>query len=102
MILEAFGPGNLPFSGNSILEKIKGLNDKGVLVFITTQNPFGEVDMNLYEVGIKAMKAGAISCNDMTSETAIVKAMWLFGNFENNANKIKKLMLKNFIGEIRK
>jgi len=101
VILEAFGPGNLPFSGNSILEKIKGLNDKGVLVFITTQNPFGEVDMNLYEVGIKAMKAGAISCNDMTSETAIVKAMWLFGNFENNANKIKKLMLKNFIGEIR-
>ena len=101
VILEAFGPGNLPFSGNSILEKIKELNDNGIPVFVTTQNPFGEVDMSLYEVGTKAMKAGAIPCNDMTSEAVIVKAMWLFGNFKNDANKIKKLMLKNFVGEIR-
>ncbi|MCK5466353.1 asparaginase [Candidatus Parcubacteria bacterium] len=101
VILEAFGPGNLPFSGNSILEKIKKLNDSSVPVFITTQNPFGEVDMNLYEVGIKAMEAGAVSCKDMTSEAVIVKAMWLLGNFKKDANKIKKLMLKNFVGEIR-
>lgn len=101
VILEALGPGNLPFSGNLILGKIKKLNDKGVPVFVTTQNPFGEVDMSLYEVGIKGMKAGAVPCNDMTSEVAIVKAMWLFGNFKKDAKKIKKLMLKNFIGEIR-
>ena len=101
VILEAFGPGNLPFLDNSILKKIKELNNKNVLVFVTTQNPFGEVDMNLYEVGVKAMKAGAIPCNDMTSEAVIVKAMWLFGNFKNDANKIKKLMLKNFVGEVR-
>ena len=101
VILEAFGPGNLPFSGSSILKKIEELSDKDVPVFITTQNPFGEVDMSLYEVGKRTMKAGAVPCNDMTSEAVIVKAMWLLGNFKKDANKIKRLMLKNFVGEIR-
>ncbi len=100
MIMEAFGPGNLPFSEGDLLDKIKILDKKGIPVFITTQNPFGEVNMDLYEVGKKAQKAGAVPCNDMTSEVVIVKAMWLFGNFKVNANQIKKMMIKNYIGEI--
>lgn len=99
VILEAFGPGNIPFVDNSLTEKIKELTDKNISIFITTQNPFGEVDMGLYEVGQKAIKAGAISCKDMTSETAVVKAMWILGNFKRK--NIKKLMIKNFIGEIK-
>ncbi len=101
VILEAFGPGNIPFIENSLVEKIEMLTKKNIPVFITTQNPFGEVDMTLYEVGQKAMKAGAIPCNDMTSETAIVKLMWIMGNFGKDRKTVKELMLKNFIGEIR-
>ena len=99
IILEAFGPGNVPFIDNSLIEKIEELTAKNVSIFITTQNPFGEVDMSLYEVGQKASKAGAISCKDMTSETAIVKAMWILGNFDQK--NMKKLMVKNFVGEIK-
>lgn len=101
VILEAFGPGNIPFMENSLVEKIEMLTKKNIPVFVTTQNPFGEVDMSLYEVGQKAMKAGAIPCNDMTSETAIVKLMWIMGNFGKDIKTVKELMLKNFIGEIR-
>jgi len=102
IILEVFGPGNIPFMENSLVEKIGSIiHNENRNVFITTQNPFGEVDMTLYEVGQKAMKVGAIPCNDMTSETAIVKLMWIMGNFGKDNKTIKELMLKNFVGEIR-
>lgn len=100
IIIEAFGPGNIPFADNSLLLKIGELINSGVSVFVTTQNPFGEVDMTLYEVGQRAMEAGTVSCLDMTTETAIVKAMWITGNFRSDPGKIKKLMIKNFSGEI--
>jgi len=100
IIIEAFGPGNLPFMKNTPLDAIKDLSERGVSVFVTTQNPFGEVNMDLYEVGKQAQKAGAISCYDMTSETALVKAMWILGNFGNEKDAVIKLMHKNFTGEI--
>ena len=101
IILEVFGPGNIPFMENSIIEKIDIFTRKNVLIFITTQNPFGEVDMTLYEVGQRAMRAGAIPCNDMTSEMAIVKLMWTVGNFGGDSKTVKDIMLKNIAGEIR-
>ena len=101
IIIEAYGPGNIPFMENSLLGKIKLLTKKGIPVFVTTQNPFGEVDMTLYEVGQKAMKAGAIPCNDMTTETAIVKLMWVLGNFDHGIKTIRRMMRTNFVGEIR-
>jgi L-asparaginase len=101
IVIEAYGPGNVPFMENSLVEKIEMLTKKGIPVFVTTQNAFGEVDMTLYEVGQKAMKAGAIPCNDMISEATIVKLMWVIGNFGYDVKIIKKMMLKNFVGEIR-
>ena len=101
VVIEAFGPGNIPFIENSLVEKIGMLIKRNVSVFVTTQNPFGEVDMNLYEVGQKAMKAGAIPCNDMTSDTALVKLMWIMGNFGDDPKMIREMMMINFVGEIR-
>ena len=102
IIIEAFAPGNIPFEDNTWLENIKKLIKKGIAIFVTTQNLFGEVDMDMYEVGQKARNAGAVGCYDMTTETALVKLMWILGNFENKKEKIEKLMLKSFCGEIRK
>ena len=101
IVIEAFGPGNIPFNYGSWLEKIKELTLNGVSIFITTQNPFGAVDMNKYEVGQKALNAGAIQCYDMIPETVLVKLMWIFGNFPDLSQKeVKKLFLKNLCGEI--
>ncbi|MCK5474789.1 MAG: asparaginase, partial [Candidatus Aenigmarchaeota archaeon] len=88
ILIEAYGPGNIPFEENSILKKIEMLLSKNIPVFIATQNTFGEVNMELYEVGQKALKAGAIPCRDMTSETALVKLMWILGNFDNNPKTV--------------
>lgn len=101
ILIEGFGPGNIPFAENSVLDKILMPSQKNIPVFVTTQNPFGETDMTLYEVGQKALKAGAISCKDMTSETALVKLMWIMGNFGSDPEIVKELMQKNFVGEIR-
>jgi L-asparaginase len=100
VLLEAYGPGNVPFMENSLLDAIGRLCKRGIPVFITTQNPFGEVDMSLYEVGRRALAAGAVPCYDMTSEAALVKLMWIAGNFGSDAKTLKERMLKNFVGEI--
>lgn len=57
--------------------------------------------MKLYEAGQKALKAGAIPCNDMTSETALVKLMWIMGTYGTDSKIIKDMMQKNIVGEIR-
>ncbi|MFA4993748.1 MAG: asparaginase [Bdellovibrionales bacterium] len=81
IVIEAFGPGNIPFTYSNWLEDIQRTVAANIPVFVTTQVPFGEVDMNLYEVGFKAKQAGAISCEDMTIESVTAKLMWILGNF---------------------
>jgi L-asparaginase len=81
LVIEGFGPGNIPFAYSNWLEDIKRTIAAGVPVFVTTQNPYGEADMKLYEVGQKAKQAGAFSCEDMTTEAVTTKLMWILGNF---------------------
>jgi len=101
MILEAFAVGNIPFKNSNWIEEIGKFTQKNLL-FISTQNPFGEVDLKLYEVGKKAKNSGAISLKNMITETAIVKAAWILGNWPNfSKTEIKNKMLQNFCGEIQ-
>jgi L-asparaginase len=101
IIIEGFGPGNIPFAYSNWNKKIKEFTKNGIPVFIATQNPFGEVDMEKYETGQNAMDAGAIPCYDMTTESALVKLMWILGNYPNcDMKKIKELFLNNVCGEI--
>jgi L-asparaginase/archaeal Glu-tRNAGln amidotransferase subunit D len=78
ILIEAFAPGNVPFAYSHWIEGIKKATKNKTSIFVTTQNPFGEVDMEMYEVGQRAMKAGAISCHDMLPEAALVKLMWIW------------------------
>ena len=101
IVIEAFGPGNIPFKYSWWIDKIKELVKNQTMVFITTQNSFGEVDMKKYEVWQKAEKAWAIPCYDMIPETVIIKLMWIFGNFPSyNKAQVKKLFLTNICWEI--
>lgn len=101
IVIEAFGPGNIPYDYSHWLEKISQITKKGIPICILTQNPFGEVDLDMYEVGKKASDAGAIACQDMITEAAIVKLMWIFGNYpEVDFDEVKKLFLTNISGEI--
>jgi len=105
LIIEGTGLGHAPiesfdeFTGHhkellTMLEKIS----KKIPVFMTSQCPYGRVNMNVYSSGRKLQKAGIIPCY-MTTETAFVKLGWAAGH-SNDKNEIIELMNKNIAGEI--
>lgn len=100
IVLEAFGAGNVPdYAENSLIPIIRKATDKGIPVVTTTQCPGGSANLTLYELGYKALLAGAISAYDMTSETTIVKLMWALTQ-TSDLNEIRKIMQHNYAGEI--
>ncbi len=101
IVLEGFGAGNVPISENSLIPEIENATKKGIPIIVSTQCAIGYSWMYLYECGRKALDAGAIPGYDMISETAMVKLMWILGNFPDyDIKKIKKLFLKDISGEV--
>lgn len=99
LVLEGYGSGNVPTLKRSLIPIIEKATSTGIPVVITTQCALGASWVYLYEVGQKALQAGAIPAHDMLSETALVKLMWVLGR-TNNLVKVKEMMLKNYAGEI--
>ncbi len=99
IFIEGFGSGNIPFLNNSIVPQIEKLSKEGIVVAIGNQMEKGKTNLNAYEAGRKALEAGAISNQDMTSEAAITKLMWLCANYENN-DQIKLQFAKSLAGEV--
>lgn len=71
----------------------------GVAVVMATQTLQGRVNMRVYDTGRDLMKAGAISAEDMTPETAYVKLMWVLGHTREPA-EVRRAMATNVAGEI--
>jgi L-asparaginase len=79
LILQAFGPGDIPLGEFSVAHLIRTLTEQGIPTVICSQAVFGAVDLSLYETGRAAERAGAITAGDMTWEAALVKMMVLLG-----------------------
>lgn len=79
LVLQAFGPGDIPSGGGAVAPWIRTLTEHGIPTVICSQAVFGGVDLDLYETGRAARDAGAISAGDMTWETCLVKMMLLLG-----------------------
>ncbi|HCL78495.1 MAG TPA: L-asparaginase 1, partial [Synergistaceae bacterium] len=71
IILEALGLGGIPFLGENLLPSISRCRDLDIPVVVTTQCVYGGVDLNVYEVGKKALDLGALSGKDMTREAIV-------------------------------
>lgn len=99
IILEAFGPGNIPFNNNSIIPQIKKAISSEIPVIISTQLEKGITNLYSYEAGYIAAEAGAISSKDMTIEATIAKLMWVLAN-SSNQKEIKDLMEIEIAGEL--
>jgi len=99
IILEGFGPGNVPFLENSLIPKIHEANKKGVALVIANQMEKGITNLRSYEAGFEAAKAGAISAQDMTTEATVTKLMWALAKTDKR-EEIKKIMEKNLAGEL--
>ena len=102
IIIEGTGLGHTPVSTQkeemSWLPHIKNAVEKKLVVGVTSQCTYGRVHANVYKNLRLISGAGAIYCEDMTPETALVKLGWLLGN--HTPDKAKELMGKNIAGEI--
>ncbi len=68
------------------------------LVVMTSQCLWGRVCDRVYDTGRYLLKAGVIEGEDMLPEVALIKTMWLLGNFE--LEEAKNLVKENLVGEI--
>ena len=100
IIIEGFGPGNVPFLENSIIPKIEKARKKKIPVVIANQLEKGITNLDSYEAGRYAKDAGAISSADMTTEATLTKLMWVLAQTKD-LKKIKKIMESNLTGELR-
>jgi L-asparaginase len=100
IIIEGFGPGNVPFLGNSVIPQIERATEVGIPVVLANQMEKGVTNLNAYEAGYYAQKAGAISSMDMTNEATVAKLMWVLARAKSLGD-VRTLMGKNLAGEMR-
>ena len=98
IVLEAFGSGNAP-TDQIFTGYLKYAVDKEIIVVDISQCSGGTVELGKYETSAHLKKIGVISGGDMTSEAALTKLMFLFGQ-DLPVKKVKQLMEKNLRGEL--
>lgn len=98
IILESFGSGNAP-TAKWFLDEINGAISKGLLILNITQCPAGRVEPGKYETSRRLHQIGVVNGREMTTEAAITKLMFLFGQGLNRADCISFLE-RSVSGEI--
>lgn len=77
VLLEGYGLGGIPSKLRNFIPAIKHLNDGGVVTVLTTQCPEGICEI-AYEAAVECASYGMLCAGDMSTESALVKLMWLF------------------------
>ena len=96
VVLEGTGLGHAP---KAIQPSLKRALDAGMVVAMTSQCISGRIDMNVYRTGVELLEMGVVPCEDMLTETAFVKLMWLLAN-KKSEEEVKKSMTESVVGEI--
>lgn len=79
VILETYGSGNAPTS-KWFLELLKEAIKDGIHIINVTQCSGGSVSMGQYDTSTQLKKLQVISGKDITTEAAVVKAMYMLGS----------------------
>lgn len=96
IILEGTGLGHV---NKNLISVITKLLNSGIFVFMTSQCIFGRVQMTVYDTGRDLLGLGVIPLADMSSETAVVKAMWALSN-NSGADDFVAIMKANYSNEV--
>lgn len=103
ILLKSLGAGNVPTKGEySLIPTIEEAVKRNIPVVISTKFVGGRTNMEVYETGVKPIKAGAIPVGDMTDVMAQVKMMWILANQDpkNPMKGFREKLQKNYVGEI--
>ncbi len=103
LILEGTGLGHMPVTPtrkeDSWLPLVRDAVENGMVVGMASQCLYGRVNANVYRNLRLISGAGAIYCEDMTPETALVKLGWLLGNY--GKDEARRMLNRNMVGEIK-
>ncbi len=101
IVIEMSGLGHVPSrrARNAWTNKLKEIQDKGMIICAVSQCIFGRVDPLVYSNGREILETGVIYLEDMLAETALVKLGYILAKTKDK-NKVKKLMLTNMSHEL--
>lgn len=99
VVIEAYGSGNIPLGQVGIQEAIAQIVQQDIVTVIATQCIHGAVEYERYQGGYFAKVHGALSAQDMTTEAALIKLMWILAQ-THDFEKIKELYRQNLAGEL--
>lgn len=94
IIFEGTGLGHI---NKECFHQIKTAIKNGIFVFMTSQCIWGKTSLTVYDTGRDLLELGVIPLSNTTSETALVKAMWCLGNFEDK--DVVRMMKTNIANE---
>ncbi len=98
VILETFGSGNAS-TQKWFIDLLKKAIDKGIVILNVTQCNAGKVEQGKYATSVAFEKMGVIGGNDITTEAAVAKLMYVLGS-TSNKKEIEKLLRTDLRGEI--
>jgi len=94
-----YGAGTIPFQKSGIIEKVEKWISEDKLVVLMSETKAGRLDPAIYESGKKLLEMGVVDSGDMTFEAAIMKTMFLLGQYKD-VSLIKKNFKNSLAGEI--
>lgn len=87
LIIEAFGMGGIPSMSSEVIDDLKDVIQKGMIVVVKSQCPYEGSNLSLYETGKTALKAGVFQAFDMSTEAVVTKVMWILGKHWERKNR---------------
>jgi len=97
VVLETYGSGNAP-TFPWFLAELKAAVERGLLLINVSQCDGGRVTQGSYQTSTWLQKIGIISGADLTTEAAVVKLMFLLGNYPRS--RVPQLMQTPLCGEL--